>query len=103
MEIPGTGKPRHISLTSSFTWAWSALSSMFDMTLSIHCAMRSISGSFIPLVVIAGVPSLIPEGSNGDRGSPGTVFLLRVIPTSSRASWACFPGTFLFVRSMSSR
>ena len=47
--------------------------------------------SFIHLVVIAGVPSLIPEGSRGFRVSYGIIFLLHDIPTFSRAISASFP------------
>ena len=42
-------------------------------------AMISMSASFAPLVVTAGVPSLIPLVTNGDLGSFGTVFLFAVI------------------------
>ena len=42
-----------------------------------------ISSSFIPQVVAGGVPILIPDVMNGDRGSKGIAFLFRVIPTLS--------------------
>ena len=73
------------------------------ITVLIQPAMSSISGSFMPLVVTAGVPRRMPEGSNGERASNGTVFLLSVMPTRSNAAWACLPGTPLFVRSTSNR
>jgi len=65
----------------------------------IHSAIRSISGSAIPRVVTAGVPSRRPEGSEGFRGSRGTAFAFVVIPARSRARAAAFPGTPLDVRS----
>ena len=40
-----------------------------EITQSIQAAIFFISGSFIPLVVIAGVPNLIPEGLKGGFGS----------------------------------
>ena len=43
----------------------------------------SMSSVFIPLVVRAGVPNLTPDGLRADL-SPGTVFLLQDMPTSSR-------------------
>ena len=36
------------------------------MTLSIKSTINTISFSFNPLVVIAGVPNLIPEVTKGD-------------------------------------
>ena len=74
---------------------------MLEITWSIQSAMSSISASFMPRVVMAGVPRRMPDGSIGERGSKGTVFLLRVMPTSSRVSWAFLPVTPLLVRSTS--
>ncbi len=51
-----------------------------------------ISSSFMPRVVMAGVPKRMPDGSSGGRGSSGSMFMLRVIPTLSRVVWAVFPG-----------
>ena len=45
----------------------------------------------IPAVVWAAVPSRSPEVTKGERGSPGMVLRLRVIPARSRTSWACLP------------
>ena len=53
--------------------------------------IRSISASFIPRVVIAGVPMRIPDAIAGLFGSYGMVFLFTVIPTASSAFSACFP------------
>src|SRR5579872_6517285 len=44
------------------------------MASSIHSAICSISPSFMPRVVSAGVPSLRPLGSKAERGSCGMVF-----------------------------
>ncbi len=49
------------------------------------------ASSFIPLVVMAGVPRRIPEGSIGFRGSNGIIFLLQEMPAFSSACSASFP------------
>ena len=43
-------------------------------------AMISISGSFMPRVVKAGVPMRMPLVVRGDRWSKGMAFLLTVMP-----------------------
>jgi hypothetical protein len=53
--------------------------------------MRSISASFIPRVVTAGVPMRMPEAIAGLFGSYGIVFLFTVMPTTSSAFSATFP------------
>lgn len=45
----------------------------------MYSAILSISSVLRPLVVAAGVPIRTPDVTNGERGSLGTVFLLRVI------------------------
>ena len=48
-----------------------------------------------PLLVPAGVPSLIPEVTKGLSGSNGTPFLLQVIPAFSSDLSAALPVIFL--------
>lgn len=66
-------------------------------------AMMRISASFMPRVVMAGVPRRIPLGSMAPRGSSGIMFLLRVIPALSSAAWASFPVRPFVVMSMRSK
>ena len=51
----------------------------------------SISFSFMPRVVTAGVPIRMPLVTNGERVSNGTAFLLTVMRALSSVSWATFP------------
>jgi len=53
--------------------------------------MISNSASFIPRLVSAAAPTLIPEVTNGLLVSPGTVFLFTVIPAAPSAASASFP------------
>ncbi len=46
--------------------------------------------SFIPRVVMAGVPTRMPEVTKGDLSSKGTMFLFTVISASTRAFSAMF-------------
>ena len=77
--MPGIGK----SLVKFFISDWVLRTicslSKFLSTVSIKSTILSISFSFIPLVVIAGVPILTPEGSHGFLESFGIAFLFRVI------------------------
>ena len=57
----------------------------------MRAAISAISGSPIPAVVTAAVPMRRPLVTNGERGSPGIWFLLRVIPARSRTFWASLP------------
>src|SRR3989344_2154243 len=61
-----------------------------EMTSAIHRAIFLISLSFMPLVVIAGVPNRTPDGLNGEFGSNGMVLRFATIPADSKSSWACF-------------
>src|SRR4029453_5614199 len=72
-RIPGAGNFEHSSRTSPATFSWSPASAGALTTRSIHAAICFISGSFMPRLVTLGVPSRIPDGSNGLRGSNGTV------------------------------
>ena len=62
---------RHLSSASTL--------SSLSMTIAMISAILSISSSFMPRVVTAGVPSLTPLVTNGERGSLGIVFLLQVM------------------------
>ena len=68
---------------SSFWWLFKAL--------YIRSAINSTSFSFMPLVVIPGVPILTPEAIAGGWGSKGIAFLFVVIPASDKAFSASFP------------
>ena len=57
----------------------------------MNSAISAISDSFMPWVVIDGVPIRTPLVTNGERGSSGTVFLLSVMPARSRTFWATAP------------
>jgi len=65
--------------------------------------MISNSFSFIPLAVKAGLPTLIPDVTNGDLVSPGTVFLFTVIPAFPSAASASFPENSLFKNDTNTR
>ena len=54
----------------------------FSMMSAIMSAIFTISGSFMPRVVTAGVPTRRPLVTKGERVSRGTVFLLAVILAS---------------------
>ena len=54
--------------------------------------MRRYSSGPKPRVVVAGVPTRIPEAVLGGSGSKGMAFLLTVMPTSSRSGSASLAG-----------
>src|SRR3972149_6478951 len=56
----------------------------------MSCATFLISFSFIPREVRAGVPILMPDGLKGE-GSPGTEFLLAIMPARSSLFSASMP------------
>src|SRR5207249_4334075 len=92
--IPGTGKRRVRSRTSAAT-SFATVSSPFACRIRpMSAPMRSISASFIPRVVTAGVPMRMPDAIPGFWGSYGMVFLFTVIPTASSAFSACLPVRF---------
>src|SRR5262249_8814525 len=72
-------------------------------TVAIRLAISPISGSLMPAVVTAAVPSRSPLVTNGFSGSFGIAFLLTVIPARSSASWATLPVTPKGRRSTSMR
>ena len=57
----------------------------------MHSAILSISSSTSPLVVTAGVPMRTPEVTKGLLGALGTVFLFKVIYTSSQRFCSSLP------------
>ena len=61
------------------------------MILEIQLLTWIISFSLKPLVVIAGVPILIPDVTNGEAGSFGTAFLFTVMFTDPRSFSRSFP------------
>ena len=71
--------------------AMAASSSGASKTIFIASAILSISASVKPLDVTAGAPKRIPLALNGERVSPGTVFLFVVILARSSAFWASLP------------
>src|SRR5436190_19357557 len=73
------GKPDVISATSRRTCFLSDSDSGSLMTAAISSPIFRISSSFIPRVVKAGVPNLIPDATNGFCVSNGIVFLFTVI------------------------
>src|SRR3989338_7814393 len=58
----------------------------FAIISFIQAAICFISFSFMPRVVIAGVPRRRPEGLNGPAGSYGIAFLFVEIPLDSKRS-----------------
>src|SRR4030042_2326567 len=85
------GKLQHRSRTwaSSFrrrAWSLEALRAWCTKS-----AMTAISGSFMPRVVRAGVPTRLPLVMVGGRESKGMGFLFTVMPARSRVSSASLP------------
>jgi len=72
-RIPGAGYFPQSSFTSPAIFASPASSPGACVTRSIHSAIRAIASLPIPRVVTAGVPMRTPDGSNGFRGSNGTL------------------------------
>ncbi len=66
-------------------------------------AIARISSGPKPRVVVAGVPSRIPDAVFGGRASNGMAFLFTVIPTSSSSASASLPVTPSGVTSTSIR
>ena len=56
-------------------WAFLLMALVISVALSMNFMIWTKSYSLQPLVVMAGLPILIPEGMSADL-SPGTVFLL---------------------------
>ncbi len=79
-------------MSSTMPRSFSTLSSKpSSIARAMHSATRSMSSSLSPLVVTAGVPSRRPLVTKGLRYSPGTVFLLAVIYTSSSLRSSSLP------------
>ena len=66
-------------------------------------AIVRISSGPKPRVVVAGVPTRMPDAVLGGSGSNGMAFLLTVMPTSSRRCSASLPVTPRGVTSTSMR
>ena len=93
------------SISSTITQSSTSSLSMEEITSSIMSTIIPICSSFIPLVVIAGVPTLSPDVRKGDRLSKGTMFLLTVIWDRTSVFSTFFPeisGNFV-LRSISKR
>src|SRR5699024_2001274 len=73
------------------------------MQSAMQSAITRISSGPMPRVVTAGVPSRTPLVTKGLRFSPGTVFLLAVMCTSSRLCSSSLPVQASSVRSTSIR
>ena len=73
------------------------------MASSIQAASCGMCSSVRPLVVIAGVPRRMPDGSNGRRVSYGTALKFSSMPALSSAFAAGLPPIPFEVRSTSSR
>ena len=65
--------------------------SLFIKTSSIKATTVSISSSIKPLVVTAAVPTRIPEVTNGDLSSNGTMFLFTVMSALTNTFSASLP------------
>src|SRR6056300_2041089 len=95
-----TGNFLHISTT------WFLIESIFlalprSRTISqIQLVKISTSLLLKPLVVIAGVPSRMPEVTKGDWGSSGTAFLLAVIFAWPKACSQSLPVNSLLLKSI---
>ena len=98
-DLPAPGEEAESAHARSITLS----SSMCSTTRASSRATWRISSSLRPRVVAAGLPRRIPDGSNAERLSPGTIFALSVILARSSACCACLPGTPCLLRSTRSR
>ena len=89
------------SATSAFTSSKQASLSL--MTLTIRRAIVRASSSFMPRVVMAGVPTRRPEVTKGFWVSKGMAFLLAVMCTSSSIFSSSLPVTPVSVMFNSTR
>ncbi len=85
------GRPGRVRPTSPRTRDMTGSLAGSRRTRSIRPAMTAISASFMPRVVRAGVPMRMPLVTKGLWVSNGMLFLLTVMPASSRASSASLP------------
>ena len=81
--------------TFSFTLACTVASSGFSNTSVMSAAICSISGSFIPRVVTAGVPRRMPLVTSGFSGSIGDEVLVRRDTGAVERFLGDFAGEFL--------
>ena len=102
-RLRGSGK-RAVRVWTSFrTRTMTASSATWRTTSAIHPAIRCISASPMPRVVTAGVPTRMPDVTNGLFVLNGIAFLLTVIAARSSAVAASLPVTPAAVRSTSIR
>ena len=80
-----------VSFTFSLTDLMTLSLSGLERTVSIISTISSMRSSFAPRVVIAGVPTRIPEVWNGERLSNGTMFLFTVMSACTNAFSATLP------------
>src|SRR3989338_2628256 len=90
-NFSGTGNASQSATTSALRAAFFSVSSLARIVAIIISASFVASLSFIPRVVMAGVPKRIPDGSIAVRDSSAIIFLLRVMPTSSSTVSASCP------------
>src|SRR5690606_14620158 len=86
-----SGKDDPSSTTFRLTETCTGSLSISSKTSAMSCPISTISASFIPLVVTAGVPIRMPLVTSGGCWSNGIVFLLTVIRAFSSACSACLP------------
>src|SRR5215469_5324725 len=90
-HYPGNGYFEVRALTCWRTLSRAVASPLELSASSMRSAISIISSSFIPRVVTAGVPTLIPPPFTTDSVSNGIEFLFTVIPARSNVSCACRP------------
>ena len=86
-----SGNSLIISFTLSRTLSITSSLSGLLITSSIRSTITGICSSFSPRVVMAGVPTRMPEVVNGERLSKGTMFLLMVISAFTKVFSATLP------------
>src|SRR5438132_1511892 len=100
---PGSGNLRVSSRTLSRTRFSADSSVRFCSASAIRSEISSISSSFMPRVVTAGVPTRMPPGLKGELLSNGIAFLFTVMPARSSVSCASLPFKSFGRRSTSMR
>ena len=85
------GSGRTACCTSRFTSARAVSLSTRGRARAMSCPTSTMSASFMPRVVRAGVPTRMPEATMGEFVSKGMVFLLTVMPARSSAFSAALP------------
>src|SRR5262249_18519645 len=93
-----TGNRRHNSMDLRFTASITDSLCTSSKISQIQCANSVTSFSLNPRVVTAGVPMRKPLVTNGERTSPGTVFLFTVMLARPKAVSASLPLKFLSIK-----